>query len=249
MPGGKFNLTYQESLFAYDVARQRAHGKTVLDVGSGEGYGVAYLGERAKKVVGLDAHAGAVAEALRKYVAPNVEFVVGTLDNPPPEVQEKHFDIVCCFQTIEHVADQDMFLKQLKQQAASEVLVSTPNAGRFPSFNPYHLKELIAAELISLMQRHFSRFEIYGVFGNEAVLQYKQAKQRVSDTMLRLDFLRAREWLLRPLVLGLYTLGAGVVKSLSYRTEPKASEVTLSSFWMGKDNLEEALDLLAIGYV
>lgn len=250
LPGGKFNVTYQESLFAYDFARQRAVGKIVLDVGSGEGYGVAFLAEQAQEVVGLDPHAGAVDRARQKYQAENTTFMVGTLDTPPVELKSKHFDVVCCFQTIEHVQNQDQFLGQLKAQAAvrGQVMVSTPNAGRFPGFNPYHVKELTPTELADLMGRHFSRFELYGVFGDEAVLQYKRAKQRFSDVMLQLDFLCAREWLPRPLVLGLYTLGAGIVKSLSYRATPPAAEVNVSSFWVTKDNLDEALDLLAIGH-
>ncbi|MEK7557317.1 MAG: class I SAM-dependent methyltransferase [Patescibacteria group bacterium] len=251
LPGGKFNVTYQESLFAYDFARQRAAGKCVLDVGSGEGYGAAYVAQQAQEVVALDPHTGTVQEAKQKYRATNLSFFSGTLDSPPSEIKEKQFDVVCCFQTVEHVQDQDQFLQQLKAQAASggEVIITTPNAERFPGFNPYHIKELTPAQLTDLVKRHFSRFELYGVFGNEGVLRYKRAKQHFNDMMLRADFLRAREWLPRPLVFGLYTLGAGAIKSLSYRAEKAhVDEVTLSSFWVGKDRLEEALDLLVIGY-
>lgn len=252
LPGGKFNVTYQESLFAYEFARQRAESKRVLDVGSGEGYGVAHMAEKAREVVGLDAYTEAVELARRKYQRQNVVFMAGTLDLPPAELQRKSFDIVCCFQTIEHVYDQDRFLEQLKAyvRPRGEVIVTTPNKGRFPGFNPYHVRELTPAELSNLMQRHFPRNEMYGVFGNEAVLKYKQAKHRISNLILQFDVLKSREWLPRGVVFGLYTLGAGLVKSLSYKAQPKVVDgVNLSSFWIARDNLSQAMDLLAVGFV
>lgn len=245
-------MTYQESLFAYEFTRQRAAGKRVLDVGSGEGYGVAYLSKHAGSVVGLDAHRATVKTAAAKYTRPNVRFVHGTLTDLPPEIHRRSFDVVCCFQTIEHVRAQDEFLERLKALArpGGEVIITTPNKGRFPGFNPYHIQELSADELAVLMARHFRQFSVAGVFGSTAVLQYKQAKQKISNAMLRLDILKTREWLPRSLVLGLYTVGAGMVKSLSYRAKPRVvSGVSLQDFWVADGPLADALDLLAVGVV
>ena len=244
LPGGKFNVTYQESLFAYDFARQRARGKRVLDVGSGEGYGVAYLAERAAEVVGLDMNQGAITQAQQKYLGSNIRFVT--------ELAEEKFDIVCCFQTIEHVHDQDQFLDQLKQFAkpGGTVLVTTPNKGRFSGFNPYHIRELTPADLQELMQAHFLESRVLGIFGNEAVLQYRNSKQRISNAILKIDVLRAREWLPRPVVLVLYGMGTGIVKTLSRKAEPQADQaVDLESFWVSDKNISQALDLLAVGKV
>lgn len=245
-------MTYQQSLFAYEFARKRAGGKRVLDVGSGEGYGAAYLAEKAAGVVGLDRHAGAIQQAQQKYRGSNIRFVVGMMEETPRELMEKKFDIVCCMQTIEHVGDQDLFLEQLKAVAkpGGEVIVTTPNKGRFPEFNPYHIRELTPGELQKLMQAHFAVSRVYGVFGDEAVLRYRNSKQGISNFMLKLDLLRAREWLPRPLVLRLYGLGAGLVKTLSHTAEPQAGEtVDLTSFWVSEEDLSQALDLLAVGTV
>lgn len=252
LPGGKFNVTYQESLFAYEFTGRRAAGKRVLDVGSGEGYGVAYLAERADRVVGLDPHRETVEAAAAKYARPNIQFVHGTLDRPAAEIAGESFEIVCCFQTIEHVWQQDEFLERLKRLATpgGEVIITTPNKGRFPGFNPYHVRELTADELTVLMARHFRHFRVRGVFGSETVLQYKQAKQKISNAVLRLDVLRAREWLPHGVVVGLYTVGAGMVKSLSYHTKPQiVKAVSLQDFWVADEPLNNALDLLAVGVV
>lgn len=252
VPGGKYHVTYQQSLFAYEFARQRAKRKRVLDVGSGEGYGVNHLVSVASRVVGFDAHGGTIETAQKKYRRANLAFVVGTLEDPPQEIAGQQFDIVCCFQTIEHVADQDSFLEQVKAfvSRGGMVMVTTPNKDRFSGFNPYHVKELTPPELADLMYRHFKKVELYGIFGNEAVVRYREVEQRVSDAILRLDVLKTRYWLPRPIVLGLYALGAGLVKLLSLKAAPHlADEVTLSSFWVDRKNLSSALDLLAVGEV
>ncbi len=250
--GGKFNVTYQQSLFAYEWVRQQARGKRVLDVGSGDGYGSAYLAEAAAEVVGLDLHAGAVAEANRKYRRPNLHFVQGTTEEEVAGVQRGSFDIVCCFQTIEHLADQDGLLEQLKQFAkqGGQVFVTTPNKGRFPGFNPYHIRELSVSDMQQLMKAHFDQWKVYGVFGDEKVLAYRMGKQRVSDWILRLDILHAREWLPRLIVVALYALATGIIKSLSYHRESGAADaVGLSSFTLREDNLKDSLDLLAVATV
>lgn len=250
LPGGKFNVTYQQSLFAYEFARARSVGKRVLDVGSGEGYGVDYLAEKAAQVVGLDMHAGAVAVAKRKYRRDNIRFMVGKMEDPLQELTEQKFDVVCSFQTIEHVKNQDEFLEQLKRftKPGGEIIVTTPNKGRFPGFNPYHIRELTPEDLRELMQAHFFKSRILGVFGNEAVLRYRNAKQEIGDAVLKFDVLRAREWLPRPIVQGLYGLGAGLVKTLSHKAEPEVAEaIDLKSFWIAELHLSQALDLLAVG--
>lgn len=245
-------MTYQESLFAYDFARQRAVGKRVLDVGSGEGYGAAYVAERAKEIIGLDPHRGIIERARRQYRSSNIQFITGTLEAPPAALAEQRFDLVCCFQTIEHVSNQGAFLEQLKSfaNAGGEVIITTPNKGRFPGFNPYHVKELTLHDLTQLMQAHFQRFSVKGIFGDEDVLAYRNSKQRVSDTVLALDVLKAREWLPRFLVRSLYVVGSGLVKSLSYRQQPLAvAAVSLKNFWVSGEDLPNALDLLAVGEI
>lgn len=252
LPKRKFNVTFQQSLFAYEFARRRSVGKRVLDVGSGEGYGTAYLAEKAAEVVGLDMHAGAVAKSREKYSASNIRFVVGKMEMPPQELVDEKFDMVCCFQTIEHVSNQDLFLEQLKQYAkpGAEVIITTPNKGRFPGFNPYHVRELTPQELVELMRSHFSWSEVWGVFGDEKVLKYRNSKQRISDAILKIDIYSVRELLPRQLVLSLYGLGTGLVKTLSYKAERAAvAAVDLESFWVSRDSLEQSLDLLAVGRV
>lgn len=252
VPGVAFNVTWQQSLFAYDVVRRWAQGKKILDIGSGEGYGSAYLAEVAHEVVGLDSNDQAVESAAAKYKRANLRFITGDLFGLPTAVGNQKFDIICSFQTIEHVRDHDVFLRALKSVAAPQgkVVVTTPNKLKFPTFNPYHLHEFSAEELGKLFARHFQRVELYGVFGDNIVLEYRADKDRIGRLILRLDPWRARHWLPRPFVQTMYGWISWLIKWLAYsKKKQTVTAVTLNNFHMAQTEIDEALDLLVVGYV
>src|SRR5947208_13894104 len=66
VPGAGVEITYHHWL-RYFFALQFAHDKRVLDVGSGEGYGAAYLASRAANVDAFDSSAEAVRHAAGAY--------------------------------------------------------------------------------------------------------------------------------------------------------------------------------------
>lgn len=250
LPTQIFNVTYQQSLVAYEFAAKHSIGKTVLDVASGEGYGTFLLGKTASRAVGLDLHAGAVQEARNNYSSSTTSFVQGDLLNAPEILQGEKFDIVCCFQTIEHVRDHDAFLNSLAAMTkpGGLILVSTPNTNVFHSFNPYHVHEVNYVEMSTLFSRHFRDFTIYGVFGDETVMRYRTSKQKISDNMLRIDFLHARHWLPRPLLLAVYAfVSYFLIKKISFKKHShEISQITTDNFHTGSDEVEKALDFIAV---
>src|SRR6516165_4745725 len=66
-----------EHYHRYLFSLQFCHGKTVLDIASGEGYGSALLGIVAEQVLGIDIAPEAVDHASRTYGTVGVSFVVG----------------------------------------------------------------------------------------------------------------------------------------------------------------------------
>src|SRR5438552_18667808 len=60
----------------YEFAAPRCRGADVLDAGCGVGYGSAFLGEVAARVVGVDRDEPAIAYARARYGRTNVEFRV-----------------------------------------------------------------------------------------------------------------------------------------------------------------------------
>ncbi len=250
LPKKIFNVTYQQSLKAYEFASEYCYGKTVLDVASGEGYGTSLLGKKASRAIGLDYNKDAILQARKNYGNTNTAFVQGDLLNAPKVLREERFDVVCCFQTIEHVRDHDVFLRSLMNvtKPGGIILVSTPNTEVFPSFNPYHVHEVDCKEIKDLFGRNFKDFTLYGVFGDDVVMQYRKSKQKISDAILQLDVLRARTWLPRPILMGVYAfVSYFMIKKISFLKHSKeVSNITTKNFYIDENNVEKALDFIVI---
>src|SRR5262249_7600506 len=115
-----------EHLHRYWFARALARGRRVLDLGSGEGYGSALLAEVAASVTGLDLDPRAVAHARSRYARPNLEFCEGSMTAVP---LEGPFGVVVCFEAIEHIAEHDALLSEVKRllEPGGLFIVSTPD--------------------------------------------------------------------------------------------------------------------------
>ncbi len=250
LPEKVFNVTYQQSLVAYEFAAKYCEGKTVLDVASGEGYGTSVLGKSASRAVGLDYNKAAIDEARKNYATDTVSFVQGDLLNAPSVLNGELFDVVCCFQTIEHVYNHDDFLKSLMAvtKPGGLILVSTPNTNMFHSFNPYHVHEVDDAEMRDLFARHFKESTLYGVFGDESILRYRTGKQKISDLILRIDFLKARDWMPKPLLRAVYAfVSLFLIKKISFWKHSKeVMRVTTKNFRVSEEDIEHSLDFIAV---
>ena len=155
-----------EHLHRYRFAADLCVGKRVLDLGCGEGYGVALLAERAAHVVGLDIDWRCIERSRRRYKGQGLEFVVGTgLDLHA--LDPHSFDAVVCFEVIEHLAEHELVLHEIKHVLRPDglLLLSTPNRRIYTdilgSENPYHVKELSREELLSLLKQRFRHAKLW----------------------------------------------------------------------------------------
>ncbi len=135
-------------------------GKTVLDVASGEGYGSALMATVAVAVNGLDVSGAAVAHANDAYAErQNLRFSQGSCAMLP--FDDATFDAVVSFETIEHILEQDDFLREIKRVLTPQglLIVSSPNRAEYSDArgysNEFHVKELYRAELASLLGARF----------------------------------------------------------------------------------------------
>ncbi|MFI9509829.1 class I SAM-dependent methyltransferase [Nocardia sp. NPDC052566] len=148
------NYWFRRHEIAYARLLERCAGKVVLEAGSGEGYGADMIADVAAEVTGLDYDASAVEHVRARY--PRVEMIQGNLaDLPLPDAS---VDVVVNFQVIEHLWDQGQFLRECLRvlRPGGELLISTPNRitfspGRDTPLNPFHTRELNAAELTELL--------------------------------------------------------------------------------------------------
>ncbi|GLW95844.1 class I SAM-dependent methyltransferase [Actinokineospora globicatena] len=148
------NYWFRRHEIAYRHLAPLCDGKTVLEAGCGEGYGAALLAERAT-VIGLDYDESAIEHVGGKY--PDVRAVRGNLASLP--LRDGTVDVVANLQVIEHLWDQEGFLRECHRvlRPGGRLLVTTPNRitfspGRDTPLNPFHTRELAPSELDELVR-------------------------------------------------------------------------------------------------
>jgi SAM-dependent methyltransferase len=138
----------------YRLAAQQASGRRVLDAGCGVGWGAALLLDAgAQSVAGVDISVGAVEDATAR--AAEGRFVVGDLHELP--FGDASFDLVTCFEAIEHVEEPRRALDELARVLATNGLlfVSSPNPQVYPPGNPFHIHEFAPDELHAELAERF----------------------------------------------------------------------------------------------
>jgi SAM-dependent methyltransferase len=233
VPGqGRGELMEAEHLARYWWVGGLAGGRRVLDAGCGVGYGSAMLADAgASDVVGIDVASDAIAAAAEANQ--QVEFVIGDVHALPFE--DSSFDLVVCFEVIEHVTEQDAVIAELARVLMPDgvLAISSPNRGVYPAGNPHHLHEYTPDELMAALRGHLEHVELRRQHDwlASAVLDDEQvAQERVAD------------------------LGIAVAKSLGLRPASETYTIALASraplpsvhsriVMAGADELREALVL------
>jgi GT2 family glycosyltransferase/SAM-dependent methyltransferase len=204
-----------EHYHRYAIAARFVRGKRVLDLACGEGYGTALLAAHAAEVVGVDIDQTTVEHARQNY--PQAVFRTGSITDPELLAGEEPFDVVVCFEAIEHVEDHDAVLQLARQRLAPGglLLISTPDtrvySGEHGNDNPYHVRELTGEEFQQLLEgsfRYVALLKQNVAVGSLAV----PAEPGDPDTVIegvRLESLRggSGEWRVEPGVPHTYLFG------------------------------------------
>jgi SAM-dependent methyltransferase len=157
MAGG---LMEAEHRARYWWASAAVEGRDVLDAGCGNGYGLAILQAAGPaRLVGVDIAEDAVARA-RSEVGDSTEVVQGDVRDLPFE--DDSFDVVVCFEVIEHIEGQDEALVELRRvlRPGGLLLISSPNRGVYTPGNPHHVHEFKPEELERALKAHFRHVEL-----------------------------------------------------------------------------------------
>ncbi|CUJ57439.1 class I SAM-dependent methyltransferase [Achromobacter aegrifaciens] len=132
----------------YSFAKHCCAGKRVLDIACGEGYGSRLLANwGASAVVGVDISEEAIANAQHYFSNDKVSFLKGTAESITEQFESHSFDMIVSFETIEHVQDPVLFLRNMKAllKPAGIIAISCPNDWwYFPTEeqrNPFHLRK------------------------------------------------------------------------------------------------------------
>jgi SAM-dependent methyltransferase len=148
------NYWFRRHEAAYLALAPYCRGGMVLEAGCGEGYGAALLAGVARRVLALDYDVATVAHAAATY--PGLAVLRGNLAALP--LAAGSVEVVASLQVVEHLWDQPGFVRECARvlRPGGRLLVTTPNRltfspGRDTPLNPFHSRELSAAELAGLL--------------------------------------------------------------------------------------------------
>jgi 2-polyprenyl-3-methyl-5-hydroxy-6-metoxy-1,4-benzoquinol methylase len=179
------NPIHQRLFKAYVIAKDYIYGD-VLEVGCGEGRGVALLMERAKSFTAVDKLENAMKDLQEKY--PKGSFL--SMNIPPlQKLSDNAYDCVVSFQVIEHIKDDLLFLKEIHRvlRPGGIALITTPNRSMSLSRNPWHIREYYPHDLKQLAESVFAMTELRGITGNEKVMNYYEQNKKSVRRITRFD--------------------------------------------------------------
>ncbi len=178
----KARSVFQEHVARYAFAAHYVRGAAVLDVACGTGYGARHLADRgASLVVGVDIAVDALDYCREHYQGDGVYFAA--MDAPRLGFPDDTFQVVVSLETIEHLADAEAYLAEIRRVMSPNglLVLSTPNRITFsPDSNEaasdFHFREYSAQELKPLLDRHFSQVTLCGQRNVGAIVIYQLAE-------------------------------------------------------------------------
>lgn len=181
-------IFYYEHLNRYLFAAEFVKGKKVLDLGCGSGYGSKILDEAgAEKVVGVDVSKETIKYAKSKYRSRHLTYKLGNATDLI--FKNDSFDMVVCFELLEHVSNDNKLIKEIKRVTSKKglCLISTPNKFTYPTGNKFHKREYFPNEFETLLKKHFVNVKLsyqYFWLANsiiDAITQEDKGKQVQED--------------------------------------------------------------------
>lgn len=233
------DYVYGRCLFAYRYAINHVYGD-VLELGCGEGYAIAEMAEKADKYIAIDKY----YSTLTKTSLPaNAEFI--KMKFPPLQyVAFNSYDVVICFQTIEHIKYDETFVKDIYRvlKPGGKLILTTPNKKMSLTRNPWHEREYTAETMHNIIGNTFSKFTVQGVHGKNIVKDYYQKNKESVRRFKRFDILDLEN----RLPASLWRIPYDILNSLNRKklNDGEAS-FSVTDFFV-TDDLKDCLDFFVI---
>jgi SAM-dependent methyltransferase len=191
------NYVFQRSQLAYYEAKKIVEG-AVLEIGSGQGYGISIISPNASKYVAIDKYPSPFKQP---EGAPVIEFI-NTNVPPLTGLDDNSFDFVISFQVIEHIKKDKHLIEEVYRvlKPGGKFIVSTPNIKTSLTRNPWHIREYTVEGFASLLKTQFEKVEKKGVFGNQKIMDYYAENKKGVEKITRFDIFNLQYVLPRQLL-------------------------------------------------
>ena len=187
------NVVFQRHLIAYKEAAKIINGK-VLEIGSGEGYGIMELAPCSNEFIAVDKYAGNISKEFK--TKHNITFIKTEVP-PLKEIDSESIDFVVTFQVIEHIENDEFFLNEIKRvlKPGGKLIMTTPNSLMSLTRSPWHVREYTVEQMGDLLKSIFSDVKLNGVFGNEKVMAYYEKNKQSVAKITKWDIFNMQYWL------------------------------------------------------
>ena len=189
------NVIYQRHVIAYKEAAKIISG-TVLEIGSGEGFGITELAPHTEHYIAVDKYNTSISEMLQDN---NKITFIQTEVPPLKEIEDNSIDFVVTFQVIEHIKDDERFLQEIHRvlKPGGKAIITTPNILMSLTRSPWHVREYTPEQMKEILESVFDNYELKGIFGNEKVMSYYKKNKESVRKITRFDILNMQYWLPR----------------------------------------------------
>ena len=197
------NVIFQRHLIAYKEAAKLISG-TVLEIGSGEGYGIIELAPKAEHYIAIDKYETLISDELK--ASNNITFIQSEVP-PLKEIEDNSVDFVVSFQVIEHIQDDEQFLQEihrvLKPGGKLSILEFSKSESKF--FN--NIFQFYFNRILPKIASFISRADAYRYLPES--VKYFPHQSKINEFLKNNNF---SEIIVTPLTLGVTTIYNGIKK-------------------------------------
>lgn len=235
------NVIHHRHLIAYNEAAKLVSGR-MLEIGSGEGYGIRILSPLASEYYAVDKHPTPIDKEYKNVVFKQV--------NIPPftGIENDSLDFVLTFQVIEHIPKDSFFLEEVYRvlKPGGTLILTTPNIKMSLTRNPWHVREYSPEQIKALFGKVFPDPHIKGIFGSEKVVKYHQENRLSVSRFTRWDILNMQYWLPRWMLKIPYDLANRMNRNkLQKENTGLVAEIITADFFLG-DLSDNCFDFFCI---
>ena len=200
VPGvARENYWFRRHEAVYNWIAQPGLAGTLVEAGSGEGYGAELLRTAGAQVVAVDYDEPAVTHLRNRY--PGVAGMRANLVELP--IADDSMDCLVSLQVIEHLWDLPAFFREAHRvlRPGGQLIVSTPNRltfspglgrGQKPT-NPFHVEEFDAGQIAPLIRAAgFLDAHTFGLFAGPQLAACEA--ERGSIVQRQVDAILAEDW-------------------------------------------------------